>query len=158
MSSGVAAWSMVVRNTIETVSAYPARARKNSPSQRLRVSPNTAMASPHAATASRIASPCRRTRACQPENSPPSSAPAAIAATIRPTVFASSPYQSTAMAGNSAFGCASTMAAMSVKKVIRMLGRVPRKRSPSATEALPALPRPGRASWTAAATSRRARR
>lgn len=79
-------------------------------------------------------------RPCQPENSPPSSAPAAIAATSRPTVPGPPPYQSPAMAGNSALGWASTMAARSEKKVIRMFGRVPRKRSPSSTEARPRAP------------------
>lgn len=137
MSSGVAAWSIVVRNTIEMVSAQPARPRKSRPSQRFRVSPKTAMARPQAATEIKMASPCRRIRPCQPEKSPPSSEPMAGAATSRPTVLASPPYQSRAMAGKSALGWARTIAARSEKKVIRMLGRVPRKRSPSSTEARP---------------------
>lgn len=126
---------------MEMVSAQPASARNSSPSQRLRVSPKTAMAVPQEPTASRIASPCRRIRPSQPENTPPSSAPRAGAATSIPVVRASPPYQSTATTGKRARGWARTIAHRSVKKVIRRFGRVPRNRSPSRTEArLPVSP------------------
>ncbi len=140
--SGVAAWSMVLRNTIDTVSAQPATARKIRPGHSCRDRPKAAMAAPQAATASRMARPCRRMRPSQPENSPPRTAPTAGAATSRPTVLASPANQRTATAGNSARGWASTIAARSEKKVIRRFGRVARKRSPSRTEARRGGPSP----------------
>lgn len=93
------------------------------------------MARPHPHTAITIARPCRCTRPSQPENTPPSSAPTAGAATSRPVVRASPPYQSSATAGYNARGYARTIAHMSEKKVIRRLGRPARNRRPSTTEA-----------------------
>ncbi len=130
---------MVLRKTIEMESAHPASASRISPSQSCRVSPNTAMAPPQPQTAIRTASPWRRMRLSQPENTLPSRAPSAGAATSSPVVFASPPNHTTATTGKSARGWASTMALRSLKKVIRRLGRVPRKRRPSITDARPVL-------------------
>ncbi len=77
ISSGAAACRMAVRNTADTMSASPARARQSTASHSTSARPNRVMAAPHTTMAASTATPCRCTRPSQPENSAPSSAPTA---------------------------------------------------------------------------------
>lgn len=85
MSSVAAAWRIVPRKTIETMSATPARARKATAHHRLRLSPNPVMATPQAITAAMTIRPWRRAREKVPDSRPPATAPSGIAAKSRPS-------------------------------------------------------------------------
>ena len=91
--------------------------------------PNTTIATPHNATHTSTASPCRRTRGIQPENTPPTTAPTLIAANNRPSADPpeiGSPKVSVAICGNSARGMPKTIAMMSTRNEASRMRRVAR--------------------------------
>ena len=78
--------------------------------------PKPTIASPHSVTHTITATPCRCTRDTHPENTPPSTAPALIAANNSPSAVppsAASPKVSCAICGNSARGMPNTIATRS---------------------------------------------
>src|SRR5262249_19899354 len=140
--SGAYTCSIVCRYTAETRSAAPAAASSSTAGHSERARPAAATVRPQAITAAPSASPCRRTRPIHPEDSPPTTAPSAIAAYSQPTA-PGPPNRRSAASGNSARGIASTMAAMSTTNDISSTGRPAMKRRPSTTERSPGrLPPP----------------
>ena len=99
-------------------------------------SPDSATAAPQPTIATVSATPCRRTRPIQPEDSPPITAPIEIAANSQPTADGP-PNRSSATSGNSARGIANTIAMMSTPNDISSTGRAAMNRSPSMTERRP---------------------
>ncbi len=96
-----------------TMSVAPPSARNATASHSEWVSPKPIMVTPHAATATITATPCRRIRENQPENSPHSTAPSGMAANSQPSASpppGGSPKVRSAISGNSALGMPATMA------------------------------------------------
>ena len=124
-SSGVVTCTMVERKRADTASAPPATARASRASGSHRLTPNTAIATPHTTMQAITACPCRRTRAVQPVVAIVISAPSPGAACNRPKVRAPPWKTLTAIAGNRASGSPNTIAPMSATKVERRT-RLPR--------------------------------
>jgi hypothetical protein len=130
--SGAYVWRIDWRFTALTRSAPPATASSTTASHSCCASPAAAIARPQAITAATRTRPCRRTRLVQPDVSPPSIEPIAIALNSQPAA-APPPKRSSAASGKSDFGIASTMAMMSIANDRSSTGVVARYLSPSAT-------------------------
>ena len=115
---------IVIRNSPLTMSAAPAAASAATAHHRLVARPSSAMAVPHAATASTMARPCLLTRAVQPLVMLTSSPPAAGAAYSSPST--AGPPRPAAMAGNSANGAPKNIAEISIRYVPSSSGRLAR--------------------------------
>ncbi len=103
-------------------------------------SPNPTIASPHTTIAATTTSPWRRTRGSQPENTPPATAPAEIAAASSAIVVPPStgpPKLSWAICGNSARGIPKTIAIRSTTNDINTTVLPARYLNPSQTDLNP---------------------